>query len=1175
MFRVLFTNHVKLILQQSLFWGAAVLVVAFSIVLYYLYSVDHATTFWRGETSPPARYMMIYLGGIPLVIMMLVSCFLSIRTLAKDSHSRIEEVLLTKPFGNLIHALSATLASTLFCALPILGFTLVVYLVVGTQGWFNADVAESFEFVSVSVFLIFTTLVSLNFVSLLCYYVYSTVRVAILGVLGSVAIVILIIYLLTRVSFNQFVFFEFLPLVGDVASDMIGNKLDMFDYLRFLGYISLCTMLAVGATWLKSRRDEQGKLRILLFGFFGAITCVSFSVLLVSWFNQSSNVENWQRHVIAIKDDITLDLKTISGSVVVRPGRTMEADITIVGTSAVNVTPDDELVVWLNPGLKVQLVQVDNSELLFERDGEKLSLRLDQEIQSGENVELNIQYRGKPNTQYGYEDSTLDVANIPFWDQLISYFGMNASVFDRKYVALPHATHWLPTSTMQATLGAGSIDFVEADLTITIPIDWVITLTGNVTGQELDPTDERTRSHRFTSHSPIGGISLFTSDMTKHTTYLDTVDLTLELYISNRHQRSLQANHGYEKYLQVFKQWFIEKIEEARALGYSFSCKSYRFVAVPSNLRLYGGGTFMDSNISQPCTYSMREHGLIATKLKRISMSANYDNTRLYRMEIDMYFAKRHTGGDLELEFADHFFEFQIGFKGLKGEYIKTVLSYLHNLIWSDRPHPTPYSASVFFPRAMKVTRMSPKAEYIARMHTMQMDESMLQSVIKDEVTLKKTIIDYVKRYMRHIDQTDIVFNYFLEGDAVVNTAVQNSLQTLAHEEPHALTQEAIRLRCIAIAQKIFYTLGRAKSRQLLQNLTEKFQYQNISVSDVIDTAVTLDLPVKEILVGWFDKTEQFHFSFSPATVSKHLNPETEEIFYQIILAVSNTGTTTGVFRTLLRVDSGATEINPTESLEEDRTPRLAKLENAGYVWGPLILIPTGTTQDVGIITATRPYRVNLRSWDMSFVNEVSLIVHRDPLVVDGTEQVPFEGTRPSTWVPERVHGIVINDTDLPVQPRDDGVITYDKNFEMFDFGGAWGNSRKSFVYTENVKTAKVNMNSEIPTSDNWRIELHVPDIRGAQSIGHRQRRMMVAGRTYFKGKFAGEYEITIVNGDQEEKLKIEVFNRDYGWLSVGRAQLAAGSVDITIAPKPGTEQLFFDALRFVRLGEVSLPGVE
>ena len=1163
MFKVLFKNHVKLVVQQSLYWGSALFVITFAFVLYNLYFVDQATSFWEGATSPPARYMVIYLGGVPLVVMMLVSCFLSIRTLAKDSHYRIEEVLLTKPFGNLVHALSATLASTLLCALPIIGFIFGVYLVTLTQGWFNADVTEPFEFVSVSIFLTFTTIVSLNFVSLLCYYVYSTVRVAILGVVASAAIVILIIYLLTRVSFNQFVFFEFLPLVGDVASDMIGNKLDFLDYTRYIAFICLGATLTVGATWLKSRRDEQGKIRTLLLGHFGAIACLSFSILFLSWFNHSSNEKSWKRHVIAAKNVITLDLHRVTGHVELRPDKNVEAEITIFGTSTGSITPEDELVFWLNPGFKVNWVQDDGGELSFARNGSSLSVTLSRDIVLGESLEITIQYGGKPNTQYGYQDSALDVEKVPFWDQLISYYGMSASLFDRKYVALPHATHWLPTSTMQSILGAGSIDFKEANLSILIPKNWVTTLSGNVTTQELSSTDERIRALRFTSRSPMAGISLYASDMNKYATHLDPIDLSLELYASDRHLRSFQTKEDYEEYLPVFKSWLIDKIEEAQALGYSFPCNSFRLIAVPSNLRLYGGGNLMNSTMTEPCTFLIREHGAIASNPGPILKfrGEDFDYTPMYRNQLEAYFDTRNNGENLALGLPNHYFEFQTGFLGLEGLFFKTVLSYLHNHTWSRvPPNPSPYTPSVFFPHAMKVTRMSPIAEYRAEMHRMQFDELKL--------TPRTALTDYVKRYTRHIDQIDVVFEFFLEGDAVVNIAIQNSLQALANLEPTALRQEAIRLRCMALAEKIYTFLGRENSRMLLQELTNKFPHRNISVSDVYDTADSLDLPVRDIMTGWFDESEQFHFNFSPATFSKHLNPETQETFYQVSFDISNSGTTAGVFRPLLRVAPESTETDSSDGAVEDRELWLTNLNNAGFDWGPRILVPPGTAREVGIVTSTRPYRVNLKSPDLSYVNEVSLMVLRDSLVEDSTEHEPFEGTRPSSWEPEPVHGVIVDDVDLPVQPADDGVITYDQHLERFDFGGAWGHARKSFVYTENVKQVKLNMDSKIPTSDNWKIQFHVPDIRGAFNIGHRQRRMMVAGRIYFKGKFEGEYEITLSTGEQKETFETEVYKSDYGWHTIGATELATGSVNISITPKLGTEQLFFDALRFVRSSE-------
>ena len=452
--------------------------IAFAIVFYNLYFADQATSFWDGETSPPARYMIVYLGGIPLVVMMLVSCFLSTRTYAKEFQLKIKEVLFTKLFGNVVHALSATGAATLFCALPIIVFIVCVTLVSFVQGWFNADVAEPFELASACIFLVFTTLVSHNFASVLSYYLYHTIRNTILSVLASTAIVIGVIYLLTRVSFNQFVLFEFLPLVGDVASDMITSKLDILDYFRFFTFICLFATLTVSSTWFLSRRDQHEKLRVMLCGSFGAITCANVAILLLSWFNQTSNIEKWRQHVMAVNDGITLDLQKVSGSVTLTPGINLEAEITISGTLDDNIAPDERLVFWLNPGFNVQGIQVDNREVQFEFDAGKLDVNLNREKVIGESIELIIKYRGTPNTRYGYQESSLDVANMPYWDQLISYYGISPGIFDRKYIAPPHATHWLPTSPIQKKNGVGSIDFVDADLSITIPSDWFVALAG-------------------------------------------------------------------------------------------------------------------------------------------------------------------------------------------------------------------------------------------------------------------------------------------------------------------------------------------------------------------------------------------------------------------------------------------------------------------------------------------------------------------------------------------------------------------------------------------------------------------------------------------------------------------------------------------------------------------------
>ena len=359
----------------------------------------------------------------------------------------------------------------------------------------------------------------------------------------------------------------------------------------------------------------------------------------------------------------------------------------------------------------------------------------------------------------------------------------------------------------------------------------------------------------------------------------------------------------------------------------------------------------MDSLSTLPCTHLIREHGPIATNIRPMQfyMGEDFDYTPMYRRELESYFQTRHNGGNPALDLAKHHFEFQTGFLGPEGSFLKTVLSYLNNLTWSSPPYPSPYTPSVFFPRAMKVRRMTPTAEFRAQFHNMLIDEATFQVIMKHEVTPRDILVDYVKRYTRHIDQTDIIFNHFLESDTVVNIAVQNSLQELASMEPTPLHQEAIRWRCMALAEKIFLVLGRSNSRLLLKEISNNFQYQNVSVSNVFETAESLDLPVREIMAGWFEQTEPFLFSFSPVTALQSVNPDTQESFYQTRFSVANDGTTAGVFRTSLRVDPEPTELHSAQSSDDDRNFWSTNLINARYHYGP---------------SHINPGRYNSGSWD-------------------------------------------------------------------------------------------------------------------------------------------------------------------------------------------------------------------
>ena len=1152
----LFKNYARLIYRQPMYWMSCLFVIWFAAVLYNVYYVDHLVDIIWSETSVPPRHFLSVLGGFPLVLAMLIGCFVCIRTISRDSQYRIEEVVLSKPFGNYIHSFSLTIALTLFMSLPIVLFVFGVQALSVIQKIFGFQIVESFEIVSVLIFLCVTTIFSMNVISLICYAAYHSIRNSILSLICCFGIVLFLVFLLTKVSFSEYTILEFLPLVGDVGSDMIFSKLTGIDILRIVAYFTLSLALIHVVSFLLWRADIYGKKSVLLCMLFGALSLSFFGSISYAWYGQlEDRNRNWYESELVIDETLIFDIESITGNVEVDPSNLLDFDLKLSGRVD-QLKNYDEVLVRLNPGFKiVGTITVNGASSEFQRIADLVKIKVESSVLLQDAVEIALSYQGKPNFEYGFLDSAIKLHNVPYWDQLFSYYGIEKGIFDRRFVALMSETYWLPHSVLPLDYGLGYKEFINIDMSIVIPWDWNVIASGSVSASESSSRENGQKTVNLKSDRAIAGVNIFAGPFSMVSSYLDDIQVTLELHAPRFLLARLEDIEDYEQYVEAFENWFVEMAQRAESDGYELPCATYRFVAVPSTLRLTKGGTFMNSAITGSCIYLLREHGLFATKFDRNfpDYGENADYSWVYSSWTQQYFQARLNGGNIEMNFANHFLDYRIGTTGNEGEYLLMILSYLQDLVWNRRLDR--YSQNAYFPRAMNVQRMSPSAEIMARW-----------SNVYESVSFRHTLTEYMKRYTRHLDVAEVVSRDFLENMDVVDIAIRNSLKQLSTSDSSPIYLEAIRLRCATEAYKIYDAVGREGSIRLLNELTRNYSYSNLSIEQFYELAESIDIPMRMIMAGWYDSSEGFTFNFSSVSAIRYLNSQTQEPYYQVTFRIENNGDSAGVFSTRLFVSS-TDEVGSSDTRDSDlQEYDFEMLNSATRERGPTIIVPPNSTKRIDIVSQTRPLRIELRTRDVSYNNRVSLEITENTLSNMLKERDPTQGTFDSSWSSDALKGIILDDAEL-IDAKSGWVIDYQKNFERFDFAGAWGTDRKSFVYTERTR-AKISLKVQVPETRKWEMQYFVPDIRGTNVIGRRSSRMLY-GRPLFDRSFVGDYEVVLKSNTHESTNNTFAISKyDAGWVSIGSADLHKGNLELVIEPIDGTRRLFFDALRLVEVAE-------
>jgi len=299
-----------------------------------------------------------------------------------------------------------------------------------------------------------------------------------------------------------------------------------------------------------------------------------------------------------VESEPRVDLERIDGRVVIEPGRRLALDLTY--TLAVT-DPIGEFVFGLNPGLEVSELRLDGSVTESSHQLGLLRVPLASTARPGDRFTMAIAATGIPDPSFGYLDSEVDLADAKGEARSLTLLGTEASLFDRRYVALMPGVRWFPLpgpATANDHPEHYGRDYYAVDLEVDVPDGWLVA----GPGLRRDAGDGR---FRFAPPVPVPEVALLASVFERRHLTVDGVTFELLLYVGHGDNlEPLTSSAG------VLEERISEVLGAARKAGLGYPYEGLSLVEVPASLRVYGGGWRMDSVQAAPGIMMLREYGL-------------------------------------------------------------------------------------------------------------------------------------------------------------------------------------------------------------------------------------------------------------------------------------------------------------------------------------------------------------------------------------------------------------------------------------------------------------------------------------------------------------------------------------------------------------------------------------
>ena len=1120
-------------------WLFAGLALAIGTVQFLFFSFMHGSASGvsasAGLISP--RFVTSSFGTYYVWILMVGLIFLAFDIRARDQRDRIAQVVDARPISNL-SLLSGRLAGLVLIAwVPVLALAVMFQTIGGVALLFDWWMVEMVQPVSLISFLFLDALPVLILWCSVVILLAVTLRNRLLVVVAAFALFGLQVY--TASIAPAYLLETILPFGTQYPSDILPAYPDA----TLLAHRASLLLFAVGALFIAATLYPRpdGAFKSVHAGAGAACIAACAAILGYLVADASDGLaerERWAAAHESGRDDPHPRLEEVNGSIRIAPGETLALDIQMLLTAPAD-RPLDELLFSFNPGMGVDAVRVDGEPTTFTHTHGLLTVALAAPLAAGSSIVLSLNAQGVPDPSFAYLDSVIDAARLEAGSSALLALGSDASLFERRYVALMPASSWLPRPGANFDTEDTSRrpqDFFHADLEVEVPAGWLVAGPGR-----REPVGDG--RFRFRPAAPVPDIGLVASRFERRA--LHVANIELELLLSPGHLRNIAFFADAADALDARLEELFAAAHDA-GLGYPYEALS--LVEVPPQLRIYGGGWRMDTVLSLPGVMLLRELGFPTSRFewqfrkpeelaKMASAEGGVGAAKVRALE--RFFANDVTGGNPFFGVSRNFLRYQTSATGVGAIALDFLCEALAERLLTD--HNAFFSAHLF-------------------RHAQGM-ETMIGTVMANAWAGGDWSV------------TESILEGTTNRPSVWNRALGDALASLDTRTDPAQAFYTLTLKGQATASSIWDALGRERTAALLSELRRRYAGQNFTGSDFDAVARDVGADLESVVGDWLHDASLPGFLASPVEVFRLPDSDFGQSRWQLRLHVRN----------------------------DEPVPGLLRIEWAGKKRrrrsSAPIRIGATASAEIGLVTETPPAEVTLEPY-LSLNRQT---VRLDLPKIDREELVdrePFEGWRPSDWQPPPPQGIVVDDLDpgfsidglVAERIRDRDIRDVDEGLPSFgspggglgwsrqELDGTWGQYRHTLARSTSSsgKSEAVRFSARLPHAGRWRLDYHLPGWKSRSRSKQSQLAVNISSTSGINvdlGNFwtptLGPYDMQLVADGTQYAIEFDGAAAVTGWNNLGEFELGDGEVNLVVTNTPAGQDadqyiIVADAIRWL-----------
>ena len=821
-----------------------------------------------GVISP--RYIASLFGSDLLALICLGTLLFTFDMRHRDESNRIREIIDSKPINSIELFIGRLLGIFLLVGIPMF---IIVALAVGwgvVSEVFSIPFGEPIELWSVASFLILDVPPNFIFWGSFTLFLVSAIRSRILVLVLTVFCLYGLVWVNSRLPLHISTPLQTVTANVIFPSDLIPT---FFTLETLLNRIAL-VLLGLGFLyWLshiypRNSPSSTPQHRRALYSFAGGLVLILGMCGAQALEHQQ--IAKWIRvHDAQFDPDSFPDVKHIEGTVDIYPGRSVKLDLSLsVSVSGHHV--GEYVLFSLNPGYRsVKLIM--DGDVIKDRRFRNGLLQIPRRFFDEEIVNLQIQAKGRPDTQFAYLDSVERLSKVigPEVRQL-QYLGTENYIFRPEFVVLMPGIKWYPvagTATLEDYWEERPKDFFTVDLKVSVPSKWVV---AGPTHRKLLP-EEKPTTYLFQTSKPIPQLGLVASRFEYASHTIDGIEF--EVMYSRQHQKTFETLIPTGEEYLVRVQEYLDKID---SLNLTYPHSVFSLVEVPASLRKFGGGRELDSVLGLPGILMMPE-----TTLPTIHLDSFHDRS-------DFEARKHFNWSDeewmrMKVSSLEQYFGIEL--------YAGNHLSHFSNVFISDQMNATGPNAALLN-RVLKQVIQLLVAEY--------------EIVFDFEVAVDRDVVDLTSfdlvqslsafKRVTEINRFDQIADFRnarmhkLRSGAVLEAV--ETLQLSDQAAPSTLTIEqkrALRIRSLAVSRVLIDILGTETLSAIIAELLASFRGQNFSYDDFLVAAQSKGVNLEKQLYDMLYSTSLPGFLVSDLTQHRvQVDKDEETPRYQVSFTLEN-----------------------------------------------------------------------------------------------------------------------------------------------------------------------------------------------------------------------------------------------------------------------------------------------